>query len=179
MDFNTQYRGLVSQAKQNKARYQAAMNEAERGVKENRLTPQGAHDMKTKAQREYDAKRGELRQSYSNLVTTERANLAKGLTNPPAGVLASDWRNITKETHEADSLAGLIDRAVMFNDAGLARGIAARSYRRFMESGENIEHLAKLYDLDSQTAAVVDFEAAHGVFRPSEVKVMGPFGGAD
>ena len=178
-NFQTQYDGLLTQAKQNKVRYQTAITEAEKGLKENRLTPQGANQMKRDAQKQYDTKRGELRKAYNGLVTTERDNLARGLAQPPANVLASDWRGITRETHEAESVAPLIDRAVMFADSGLARGITARSYRRFVETGESLDHLGPLYELDSQVASVLDFETSHGVLRSPEQKVMGPFNGQD
>jgi len=183
--FQAQYDDLKKQAKQNRVAFNTAMNNTQRDMDAGRLTIQGAAELRQAAQREYDAKKQELRQAYKSLVDAERQTLLRKLQTPPAGTLQSDWRGIAQEVDRAmfdpnGSLDRLIDRAQAFTDAGLARGIAARSYQRFLNTGDDITHLAKLTEVDAQgVAPVFEFESAHGAFRPAEMRLFGPFGGVD
>jgi hypothetical protein len=183
--FDNDYTNLLKQAKANRVRFNSAVNDAERQTKDGKLTPFGAAQARKQATEAYQAERQRLRQAYVDLVAAERAHLLRGLQQPPATVASSDWRQIARDVDQAtagkgEPLSTLIDRAQTFADQGLARGIAARAYREFVQRGQPIDHLAGLVEVDPRgVGEAVSFEQAHGALQAREARIFGPFAGCD
>ena len=183
--FDGKYEGLRKAARDNRLKLNTEFNRAQREYDSGKLTYEGREQVKKEAQRVYDETRARLRSEYQALVAAERAALLKGLQQPPAGTVASEWRSIAQTVdqalfdHNGNGVEQLIDRAVTFVDAGLARGLAARTYQRFLKTGDRIDHLQKLADVDTPIAEAVSFEANYGALQPREVRLLGPFGGFD